>query len=243
MKILFSYRQLSPRAHGAAETFFSHRVHREHRGGETLLATIPNANCTRRTSGQATLSQKDNKYISESSVPSVAKILVAQSRRDAETFASHRVHREHRAGETFASHRVHREHRAGETLLTTKTQRHKDNKNSGYKIYIFNSFVPSRLSGRNNSEASVLSVAKPLVAQRPLKTFVSLCLCGEFNSIVAPSRLRGQPSSSVNSASLRATSPQRPLNISEASVNSVANNSLFAIIPPQLGGKSIGGVV
>ena len=71
--------------------FSSHRVHREHRVATTVLTTIPNTNCTKRTSGQATLSHKDNKIlpgtfmcrgnknISEPSVNSVAKNVVAKT--------------------------------------------------------------------------------------------------------------------------------------------------------------------
>ncbi len=234
MKILCSYRQLSHRAHRAAETFSSHRVHREHRAEETVSTTIPNTNCTKRISGQATQSRSQNAIFGYRDRRHKDDVL-AQSRR------------------------------AAETVLTTKTQRHKDgNITTVSKISINNPFAPSRLRGENRSdenisESSVPSVAKTRVAQRPNnKTFVSLCRlsrylkciirdrdCGKFNSVVASSCLSGsgKPSSSASSAALRATSPQRPLNISASSVNSVANNSLFALIPPRLGGKSIGGVV
>ncbi len=172
----------------AAEMFSSHRVHREDRGEETVLTTIPNANCTRRTSGQAALSHKDD--------------VLAQSRGAAETFSSHRVHREHRG-----------------LLPTTPNSPQGNNKLLADKC-----MCPGN---RIISAAAVLSVAKTRVAQRPNNgIFVSLCLCGKSKSNVAPSRLRGQPSSSAISAALRATPPQRPLNISESSVPSVAKTPI-----------------
>ncbi|MGC8561467.1 MAG: type IV pilus modification PilV family protein [Phycisphaerae bacterium] len=145
----------------AAETFSSHRVHREHRAAETVLTTIPNTNCTKRTSGQATLSHKDNKIlpgtfmcrgnknISESSVNSVAKILVAQS---------------HRAAETFSSHRVHREHRG---LLPTTPNSYQGNNNLLACTFMC-------CGNKNISESSVNSVAKNVVAKIPVAQ--KLCL-------------------------------------------------------------------
>ena len=122
-------------------------------------------------------------------------------------------HRGHRVHSDFLDTNRAQSRRAAEMVLTTKSQRHEDgNKKTTYKNSLKQYFAASRLRGENRSdenisESSVPSVAKTLVAQRPNNgIFVSLCLCGKSNSVVASSCLSGsgKPSSS---AALRATPP------------------------------------